>query len=113
MQRAIRQPISTIVANAGLEPAVIVEKVSSNKDPSFGYDALKNCYVNMIEAGIIGFYAYSFHFHLLPPIINITDPTKVIRTALQDASGVASLLATTVLRSTHCDFTQLFNYRNV
>ena len=52
---AIRQPISTIVANAGLEPAVIVEKVSSNSDPSFGYDALKNCYVNMIEAGIIGY----------------------------------------------------------
>ena len=54
VQMAIRQPISTIVANAGLEPAVIVEKVSSNSDPSFGYDALKNCYVNMIEAGIIG-----------------------------------------------------------
>ena len=52
---AIRQPISTIVANALLEPDVIVEKVSSNSDPSFGYDALKNCYVNMIEAGIIGY----------------------------------------------------------
>ena len=55
MQMAIRQPISTIVANALLEPDVIVEKVSSNSDPSFGYDALNNCYVNMIEAGIIGY----------------------------------------------------------
>jgi len=76
VQKAIRQPISTIVANAGLEPSVIVEKVSSSDQPNFGYDALKNCYVNMIDVGII-------------------DPTKVIRTALQDASGVASLLATT------------------
>jgi chaperonin GroEL len=78
VMKAIRQPISTIVANAGLEPSVIVEKVSASADPNFGYDALKNCFVNMIEAGII-------------------DPTKVIRTALQDAAGVASLLATTVL----------------
>jgi len=76
VQKAIRQPISTIVSNAGLEPSVIVEKVSSSDQQNYGYDALKNCYVNMIDAGII-------------------DPTKVIRTALQDASGVASLLATT------------------
>lgn len=47
-----------------------------NKDVNFGYDALRDTFVNMIDAGII-------------------DPTKVVRTALQDASGVASLLATT------------------
>lgn len=76
VQKAIRQPISTIIANAGIEPSVIVEQILANADVNYGYDALKDCYVNMLEAGIV-------------------DPTKVIRTALQDASGVASLLATT------------------
>uniref|UniRef100_A0A915EBK3 Heat shock protein 60 n=1 Tax=Ditylenchus dipsaci TaxID=166011 RepID=A0A915EBK3_9BILA len=76
VQKAARQPISTIISNAGLEPSAIVEKVISNKDVNFGYDAMNDCYVNMIDAGII-------------------DPTKVVRTALQDAAGVASLLATT------------------
>ena len=55
VQMAIRQPISTILENAGREPTGIVEEVSSNSDPSFGYGALKNCYVNMIDAGIIGY----------------------------------------------------------
>jgi chaperonin GroEL len=64
------------VANAGLEPSGIVEKILSNSNVNFGYDAMNDTYVDMLEAGII-------------------DPTKVIRTALQDASGVASLLATT------------------
>jgi len=53
-----------------------VEKVIASQDVNFGYDALKDVFVNMIEVGII-------------------DPTKVVRTALQDAAGVASLLATT------------------
>jgi chaperonin GroEL len=76
VQKAVRQPIATIVANAGLEPSGIVEKILANTNVNFGYDAMKDEYVDMLEAGII-------------------DPTKVIRTALQDASGVASLLATT------------------
>jgi len=76
IQKAIRQPISTIVQNAGLEAAGIVEKVLQNSQTHYGYDALKDEYVDMIKAGIV-------------------DPTKVIRTALQDAAGVASLLATT------------------
>jgi chaperonin GroEL len=76
IQKAIRQPISTIIANAGIEPAGVVEKVISNTEINYGYDAMNDQFVNMIEAGII-------------------DPTKVIRTALQDAAGVASLLATT------------------
>jgi len=76
VQKALRQPITTIVQNAGLEASVIVEKVSANSEPNYGYDALRNVYVNMVEAGIV-------------------DPTKVIRTALQDAAGIASLLATT------------------
>ncbi len=41
MQKAVRQPITQIVANAGLEPAAIVEKVLANSEPNFGYDALK------------------------------------------------------------------------
>jgi chaperonin GroEL len=76
VQKALRQPISTIVQNAGLEAAGVVEKVLQNSQTNFGYDALNDKYVDMVEAGII-------------------DPTKVIRTALQDAAGVASLLATT------------------
>jgi chaperonin GroEL len=76
IQKAIRQPIATIVANAGIEPAAVVEKVIANTEINYGYDAMNDKFVNMIEAGII-------------------DPTKVIRTALQDAAGVASLLATT------------------
>ena len=76
VKKACRQPISTIVKNAGLEPAPIVEKVLANNDLAYGYDALNDKFVNLFDAGII-------------------DPTKVVRTALQDASGVASLLATT------------------
>ncbi|GMS89400.1 hypothetical protein PENTCL1PPCAC_11575, partial [Pristionchus entomophagus] len=76
VKKAVRQPISTIVRNAGIEAAPVVEKVLSSSEVSFGYDAMNDKYVNMYEAGII-------------------DPTKVIRTALQDAAGVASLLATT------------------
>uniref|UniRef100_A0AC34EZQ4 Heat shock protein 60 n=1 Tax=Panagrolaimus sp. ES5 TaxID=591445 RepID=A0AC34EZQ4_9BILA len=76
IQKAVRQPITTIVANAGIEPAAVIEKVIANTEINYGYDAMCDKFVNMIEAGII-------------------DPTKVIRTALQDAAGVASLLATT------------------
>ncbi|KAL3106706.1 hypothetical protein niasHT_019834 [Heterodera trifolii] len=76
VQKAIRQPISTIIANAGLEPSAIVEKVLANTEINYGYDAMNDKFVNMLEAGII-------------------DPTKVVRTALQDAAGVASLMATT------------------
>ncbi|KAI6181680.1 hypothetical protein M3Y98_00855100 [Aphelenchoides besseyi] len=76
VQKAIRQPISTIIQNAGLEPSTVVEKVLQNTQTNFGYDALNDKFVDMVEAGII-------------------DPTKVVRTALQDAAGVASLLATT------------------
>ncbi|CAJ0568195.1 unnamed protein product, partial [Mesorhabditis spiculigera] len=76
VKKAIRQPISTIVRNAGIEPSSIVEKVLSNDQLAYGYDALNDKFVDMFKAGII-------------------DPTKVVRTALQDAAGVASLLATT------------------
>jgi chaperonin GroEL len=75
VRKAIRQPAMTIVRNAGVDPSSVVEKIIANTDPSFGYDARTNEFTNMLKRGII-------------------DPTKVIRTALQDAAGVASLLST-------------------
>lgn len=68
-------PCKQIVMNAGLDASVIVNKIIESNDVAFGYDALKNEFVNMINSGII-------------------DPTKVVRTALMDAAGVASLLTT-------------------
>lgn len=76
VMRALEEPIRQIVANAGLEGSVIVEKVKASKDVNFGFDAQKEEYVDMIKAGII-------------------DPTKVTRTALQNAASVAALMLTT------------------
>lgn len=64
VQKAVREPIMTIVRNAGVDASSVVEKVLANTEVAFGYDAMKDTYVNMFKAGII-------------------DPTKVIRTALQ------------------------------
>ncbi|KHJ42381.1 chaperonin GroL [Trichuris suis] len=75
VRKAIRQPCMTIAKNAGVDSAQVVEKVLVSSQNNFGYDALRGEYVDMMETGII-------------------DPTKVIRTALQDAAGVASLLST-------------------
>ncbi|XP_049877871.1 63 kDa chaperonin, mitochondrial-like [Pectinophora gossypiella] len=74
IKRSLRTPCLTIASNAGYDGAVVVSKVES-LGADFGYDALNNEYVNMIDKGII-------------------DPTKVVRRALTDASGVASLLTT-------------------
>lgn len=74
VRKALKQPCMQIAQNAGVDAAVVVQKVVEGK-ADFGYDAMRNEYVNMIDAGII-------------------DPTKVVRTALLDASGVASLLTT-------------------
>lgn len=74
VRRALRMPCMTIAKNAGVDGAMVVAKVET-KEGDFGYDALKSEYGNLIEKGII-------------------DPTKVVRTALTDASGVASLLTT-------------------
>ena len=73
--RALEAPLFHISANAGLEGAVIINKVREN-EVGVGFDALSEQYVNMIEAGII-------------------DPTKVTRSALQNATSVASTLLTT------------------
>ncbi len=76
VMKALEEPIRQIVNNAGVEGSVIVEKVKAQKDPNFGFDAQNEEYVDMMKAGII-------------------DPTKVTRTALQNAASVASLMLTT------------------
>ncbi len=75
MKRAIEGPLRTLASNAGLEGAVIVEKVKTLKDTE-GFNVATDEYVDMLEAGIL-------------------DPTKVTRTALQNAASVAGLLLTT------------------
>jgi len=76
IRKAITIPCRTIAENAGKEGATIVNKILENTDERMGYDAYKDIYVNMIDNGII-------------------DPTKVVRTALQDAVSVSSLMITT------------------
>lgn len=75
IKEAIRIPVKTIARNAGIEGAVIVEKLLDAKDAQRGYDAATGEFCNMLEHGII-------------------DPTKVVRTALIDAASVAGLLTT-------------------
>ena len=76
VRRALRAPVMQIAENAGVSGAVVAGKLSENKDLQLGFDAQNEKYVDMIKAGII-------------------DPTKVVRTALQDAASVAGLLITT------------------
>jgi chaperonin GroEL len=76
IKRALEEPIRMIVQNAGAEGSLVVEKVRASKDDSFGYNALSDTYENLVQAGVI-------------------DPTKVTRTALQNAASIASLLLTT------------------
>ena len=74
--RALEEPIRQIALNAGIDGSVIVENIKNAKKPGYGYDALKGEYVDMIERGII-------------------DPTKVTRSALQNAASVAAMVLTT------------------
>ena len=73
--RSLEEPTRQIVANAGLDGSVIVEKIK-NSPVGIGFDVLKEEYVDMIEAGIV-------------------DPAKVARSALQNAASVAAMLITT------------------
>ena len=73
--KALQEPLKQIVHNAGLEPAVVLEKVSNEKD-GIGFDAKNEVYVDMKKAGIV-------------------DPTKVSRSALQNAESIASMILTT------------------
>ncbi len=81
VRRSLEEPIRQIVNNAGMEGAVVVEKVKNSKETNYGFDADKEEYVDMIKAGII-------------------DPTKVTRYALQNAASVAALLLTTAVMVT-------------
>ena len=76
IRKALEAPLRQIVENAGHEGSIIVGKLRESKNSSFGFDAQSGEYVDLIAAGII-------------------DPTKVVRTALQDAASVAGLLITT------------------
>jgi chaperonin GroEL len=76
VRRAIEEPIRMIVQNAGGEASLVVEKVRGSSDPKFGYNALTDTYEDLVQAGVI-------------------DPTKVTRTALQNAASIAGLLLTT------------------
>jgi chaperonin GroEL len=75
VKRALEEPIRQIANNAGLEGSVVVQKVKDMKTNE-GYDAEKNIYADMIQAGVI-------------------DPTKVTRTALENAASIAALMITT------------------
>ena len=76
VRKALQAPARQIADNAGAEGAIVVGKLLESKDTSFGFDAQGDEYTNLVKAGII-------------------DPTKVVRTALQDAASVAGLLLTT------------------
>ncbi|GAB4538733.1 MAG: chaperonin GroEL [Thermodesulfovibrionia bacterium] len=76
VKRALEEPIRQLVANAGLEGSVVVEKVKASDNKNFGFDVNAEKYVDMMEAGII-------------------DPTKVTRYAIQNAASVAGLMLTT------------------
>ena len=73
---ALQSPARTIAENAGVEGGVVIQKLLESTDAHFGYDAQNNTYGNMISSGII-------------------DPAKVVRTALQNAASISSLLSTT------------------
>jgi chaperonin GroEL len=76
VRRALEEPIRMIVQNAGGEGSIVVEKVRGSKDKNYGYNALTDTYEDLVASGVI-------------------DPTKVTRTALQNAASIAGLLLTT------------------
>jgi chaperonin GroEL len=73
---ALEEPARQIALNAGFEPSIVVEKIRESKKVGFGFDAYNEKYVDMMEAGIV-------------------DPTKVTRSALQNAASVAAMILTT------------------
>jgi chaperonin GroEL len=76
VRRALEEPMRIIASNAGVEGSIVVDKVKGKKDKNLGYNAQSDVYEDMVAAGVI-------------------DPTKVTRTALQNAASVAGLLLTT------------------
>jgi len=76
VRRALQAPVRQIAENAGVDGAVVAGKLLEQKDANFGFDAQTETYKDLVKAGIV-------------------DPTKVVRTALQDAASIAGLLITT------------------
>jgi chaperonin GroEL len=76
VRRALEEPLRMIAQNAGAEGSIVVEKVRASTEKNFGYNALTDTYEDLVAAGVI-------------------DPTKVTRTALQNAASIAGLLLTT------------------
>jgi chaperonin GroEL len=76
LKRALDEPLRQLVANAGLEGSVVVDQIRRQNQPNYGFDVLREEYVDLVEAGII-------------------DPAKVTRTALQNAASVAGMILTT------------------
>jgi len=76
VRRACEEPVRQIVLNCGTEGAVVVEKIKTHEDANFGFNATSEQYEDLVKAGVI-------------------DPTKVTRTALQNAASIASLMLTT------------------
>ena len=76
IKRAIEAPMRWIATNAGQEGTIIVQKIKEKDDAAFGYNAATDKYEDLVKAGVI-------------------DPTKVVRSALQNAASIASLLLTT------------------
>ena len=76
IKKALTAPLGMIASNAGFDAAIIVNEITKSKSNTYGFNAATEKYVDMVEAGII-------------------DPTKVTRSALQNAASVASLMITT------------------
>ncbi|MFL5499725.1 MAG: TCP-1/cpn60 chaperonin family protein, partial [Gemmatimonadaceae bacterium] len=76
VRRAVEEPMRMIVQNAGGDGSIVVEKIRNSKENNYGYNALTDEYEDLVAAGVI-------------------DPTKVTRTALQNAASIAGLLLTT------------------
>jgi chaperonin GroEL len=76
VRRACQEPLRQIVLNSGTEGAIVVEKIGENSNPNFGFNAQTDMYEDLVVSGVI-------------------DPTKVTRTALQNAASIASLMLTT------------------
>ncbi|MFL5519893.1 MAG: TCP-1/cpn60 chaperonin family protein, partial [Gemmatimonadales bacterium] len=76
VRRALEEPLRMIAQNAGAEGSIVVARVKESKEKNFGYNAATDAYEDLVKAGVI-------------------DPTKVTRTALQNAASIAGLLLTT------------------
>jgi len=85
VRRALEEPLRWIAQNAGVEGAIVVEKVRASKDPNYGFNAATEVYEDLVKAGVI-------------------DPAKVTRTALQNAASIAGLMLTT--EATICELTE-------